>query len=95
MKPLSRVTTTTLMVLDALTQGDDYGFTIIQRTGLGSGTIYPILKRLEDAGWVTSHWEIPEPGGRPRRYYRIPAGAQTAVNELLKERGLTAMRARR
>jgi Predicted transcriptional regulators len=31
-------------------------------TGLPSGTIYPILRRLQDAGWVTADWERIGPG---------------------------------
>jgi PadR family transcriptional regulator PadR len=51
-----------------------YGFDIVDRTGLKSGTIYPILSRLEHAGWLESHWEILDPvtAGRPRRrLYRL------------------------
>src|SRR5208282_1432231 len=44
-------------------------------TGLPSGTIYPILARLERIGWVDSDWEDPDAHiaeGRPRRrYYRL------------------------
>ncbi|MGH3802500.1 MAG: hypothetical protein ACRDTD_20720, partial [Pseudonocardiaceae bacterium] len=34
-----------------------YGFELMQRTGLASGTLYPILTRLEAAGWLTGHFE--------------------------------------
>lgn len=34
------------------------------------GTVYPLLNRLRDAGWVTSRWRH-EDGQRPRRYYSI------------------------
>ncbi len=46
---------------------DIYGLSLCQRTGLPAGTIYPILVRLEQAGWVESYWEAPaahEPSGR-------------------------------
>jgi DNA-binding PadR family transcriptional regulator len=52
-----------------------YGLQLCAETGLPSGTIYPIVARLEQLGWVESRWE--EPGehiaeGRPRRrYYRL------------------------
>lgn len=43
-----------------------YGWEIMQLTGLGSGTVYPLLARLEGRGYLISRWE--EPGGRrPRR----------------------------
>ena len=41
---------------------------------LGEGTLYPLLYKLEDRGWVKGEWEQPD-GGRKRRVYRItPAG---------------------
>jgi len=56
---------------------------------LGSGTLYPILFRLDEANWVKSRWEAGDPRllGRPRRrYYRVtPLGAKSALaamNEL-------------
>jgi PadR family transcriptional regulator, regulatory protein PadR len=51
-----------------------YGLEICAVTGLPSGTIHPILARLENLGWVESDWEKidPKSEGRPRRrYYRI------------------------
>jgi PadR family transcriptional regulator, regulatory protein PadR len=53
-----------------------YGLELVEATGLPPGTIYPIMARLESAGWVSSHWEETgqEPKGRPRRrYYRLTA----------------------
>jgi PadR family transcriptional regulator, regulatory protein PadR len=34
------------------------------------GTVYPLLNRLRDAGWVTSCWKH-EADQRPRRYYSV------------------------
>ncbi|MGH8904652.1 MAG: PadR family transcriptional regulator, partial [Egibacteraceae bacterium] len=51
-----------------------YGLEIAREAGLQRGTLYPILNRLEHAGWVTSEWEAIDPsveGRRPRRYYRL------------------------
>ena len=53
-----------------------YGLELVEATGLPPGTIYPIMARLEIAGWVSSRWEEtgPEAKGRPRRrYYRLSA----------------------
>jgi DNA-binding PadR family transcriptional regulator len=59
-----------------------YGLEIGEAAGLPSGTVHPILARLEGAGWLESRWEEIEPSaaGRPaRRYYRFtPDGAQLA-----------------
>ncbi len=58
------------------------GAEIGKRTKLASGTLYPILLRLEDAGWLKSRWETEDPGllGRPRRrFYKVSAlGAKKA-----------------
>ena len=65
---------------------DRYGLQLMQDTGLPSGTLYPILARLERAGWVASQWEHIDPAaeGRPsRRYYRLTAdGAAAARREV-------------
>ena len=62
-----------------------YGLEIIERTGLPSGTVYPLLARLESEGWVTSCWEAGDPGARgPRkRFYEITVnGAESARTAL-------------
>jgi len=50
-----------------------WGFDLGKKADLRSGTIYPLLARLEDAGWVTTEWEeIKKSEGRPpRRYYQM------------------------
>ena len=51
-----------------------YGLQICEASGLASGTIHPILARLEGLGWLKSRWEEADPReqGRPRRrYYRL------------------------
>lgn len=62
------------------------GLDLIRATGLPSGTLYPLLERLQRAGWVEARWEELNPvaAGRPaRRYYRLTAeGAAAARSEL-------------
>jgi DNA-binding PadR family transcriptional regulator len=71
------MTTSVLRVVAALLAdpaAERYGLELMQDTGLPSGTLYPILVRLERAGWVESRWEDVDPvaEGRPvRRYYRL------------------------
>ncbi|MGW3400162.1 PadR family transcriptional regulator [Streptomyces zhihengii] len=73
-----RMTTPTRMVLQALhaAQQPLYGLEIAQATGLGTGTVYPILRRLEQHGRVHVTDETdPHPSRPPRRYYQLaPAG---------------------
>ncbi|GAA3136905.1 hypothetical protein GCM10010485_88440 [Streptosporangium carneum] len=75
----------TQLVLRALLDAparEMYGLEICAAAGLPSGTIHPILARLEGIGWLESRWEEAEPQerGRPRRrYYRFaPDGAERA-----------------
>ncbi|GIH07140.1 hypothetical protein Rhe02_52070 [Rhizocola hellebori] len=54
--------------------GEVYGLELGAVTGIRSGTLHPILARLETLGWVESRWEDIDPAevGRPRRrYYRL------------------------
>lgn len=81
-----RMTLQTQLVLRALLEDparQRYGLELCALAGLPSGTIYPILARLEQLGWVDSTWEDPavhEAAGRPRRrFYRITEdGAEQA-----------------
>jgi len=96
------MTQATLAVLRALsTHPTDamYGLQICAEAGLPSGTIHPILARLETAGWLDSSWEDIDPveQGRPRRrYYRLsPAGAARAHNALTRaDAAVAALRVR-
>ncbi len=86
-----RMTMATQLVLRSLLAdpvAELYGSEIGDAAGLMSGTVHPILARLESAGWVESRWEDvdPQAAGRPaRRYYRLTgAGAQSARTELAR-----------
>ncbi len=65
-----------------------YGLEISAAAELPSGTIHPILARLEQAGWLESRWEDVDPRekGRPRRrYYRFaPDGVALACTALAR-----------
>lgn len=66
---------TAALVLGAIESGDGYGFSVMEITGLPSGTVYPAMRRMERDGLIVSHWEeapVAEAGQRPpRRYYRL------------------------
>ena len=79
--------TTTLTLLAAIRDGDAYGLDLVDRTGLSSGTVYPVLGRLRRRGWIEGVWEDQvraDEEGRPRRkYYRLtPVGAEVLDEEL-------------
>jgi DNA-binding PadR family transcriptional regulator len=89
-----RLTRPTLMVLSAFLQdptAERYGLDLSLETGLPSGTLYPILVRLEACGWVESRWEDIDPmvERRPRRrYYRLTSdgsGQQSAALALREQ----------
>lgn len=89
---MPRMTLQTQLVLRALLEDpaqQRYGLELCELAGLPSGTIYPILARLEQVGWVDSRWEDPavhEKAGRPRRrFYRITQeGAEQAREALAR-----------
>lgn len=62
---------------------DRFGAEITQQTGIGSGGLYPVLARLETAGWLIGHWEdsihAARHGRPPRRYYRLTGEGESAA----------------
>ena len=84
------MTLQTLRVLNVLLEDPTeplWGFQISKHTRLAAGSLYPILARLERAGWLESEWEQADPSadGRPRRrYYRLTGlGVQQARQAVL------------
>ncbi len=65
-----------------------YGYDLMKASGLPSGTLYPMLSRLQDQGLVSSAWEPPggDGSGRPaRRYYWLTdEGIETGRQELAR-----------
>ena len=86
-----RLSSQTLKVLGALIScpSDELsGAEIGRRTKLASGTLYPILFRLEGVGWLQSRWEVEDPTvlGRPRRrFYRITRKGAKNVKEVVRD----------
>jgi PadR family transcriptional regulator, regulatory protein PadR len=86
-----KMTIPTQLVLETLLDdptAQRYGLEIGEAAGLRSGTVHPILARLEAYGWLTSRWEDIDAAaeGRPaRRYYKLTAaGAQAAPAALAR-----------
>lgn len=78
MENLGRVTPATTAVLEVLLSAERvWGLQIVKDAGKKAGTIYPILDRLESAGWIEGEWDTEETRKGPRRrYYRLVAGAR-------------------
>ncbi|WP_341240681.1 helix-turn-helix transcriptional regulator [uncultured Nocardioides sp.] len=92
-----RMTIPTQLVLRVLLEDprtERYGYELGEAAGLASGTVHPILSRLEGTRWVESRWEevdSAEAGRPPRRYYRLTAPGVEAARDALAR----AARARR
>ncbi len=71
-------------VLRVLADGTTYGYAIaaaLADRGLGplkGGTLYPLLKRLEEAGWVVTEWRAGD-GGPGRKYYALTAAGEVEL----------------
>jgi DNA-binding PadR family transcriptional regulator len=79
---------TAAMILQAVHVGYQYGFSVMEQTGLPSGTVYPALRRLERDGLIRSEWEkqgIADQEMRPpRKYYKVTRPGKAAVEWLYK-----------
>ena len=86
--PRLNLTYPTALVLQALSSGSHHGFDIMDATGLPSGTVYPILRRLDREGLVTSKWERQATAQReqrpPRRYYEVTAAGEAMLAQSLE-----------
>jgi PadR family transcriptional regulator PadR len=82
MGSVPRMTLPTQFVLEAFLSDprqELYGIEVSLAAGMPSGTVHPILARLEGVGWLESWWEDIDPRaeGRPmRRYYRLTGAGQ-------------------
>jgi PadR family transcriptional regulator, regulatory protein PadR len=93
-----RLTYPTTLVLQALLQGHHHGFDIMDATGLPSGTVYPILRRLDAESCVRSRWEKDGEARKeqrpPRRYYELTShGRHLATDAVERYRPLHAVTA--
>lgn len=77
-----------LCVLALLTQGDFYGYEMVENISeyinISEGTIYPLLRRFRTEGYVTTYLQESQEGP-PRKYYKITQEGITAYQDLTKE----------
>ena len=78
-----RLSHTSAMILHAIGTGHIYGYTVMEVTGLPSGTVYPALRRMERDKLIRSQWErqsIADAEQRPpRKYYRLTRSGEIAL----------------
>ena len=79
---------TAAMILQAIHTGQVYGFSVMEMTGLPSGTVYPAMRRLERDGLIVSKWEqqsIADAEQRPpRKYYRLTRPGKSTLDAVYK-----------
>ena len=85
---------TAAVILQAIQAGDGYGFSVMEMTGLPSGTVYPAMRRMERDGLIRSQWErqsIADAGQRPpRKYYRLTRSGMSTLEASHKRYPLLA-----
>jgi PadR family transcriptional regulator PadR len=78
-----RLTHITALILQAIDAGFVYGFSIMDMTGLPSGTVYPAMRRMEEDQLIRSRWERQAIADReqrpPRKYYQLTNTGRTAL----------------
>ena len=78
-----RLTHITALILQAIDSGFVYGFSIMEMTGLPSGTIYPAMRRMEEDELIRSRWERQAIADReqrpPRKYYQLTSAGNAAL----------------
>lgn len=83
-----RLSRQTLAILDALLVRPaqwSHGYSLSQLTRISSGTLYPILMRLEKLGWLETRWEDARvPGRPPRHLYRLTGNGREWAREELR-----------
>lgn len=90
----TRLSHTAAMILQAVDAGYIYGFSIMEMTGLPSGTVYPAMRRLERDDLIRSQWEqqsIADAEQRPqRKYYKLTRAGKVTLEASRKRYPLLA-----
>src|ERR671910_2395488 len=85
MRRLTRTATATLLAFLEAPRSWRYGYDLMKVTDLTSGTLYPLLARLSEDGWLESRWEESElPGKPPRQLYRLTATGRIQARHALE-----------
>ena len=93
MKRLTRATSRTLSAFLEAPRSWHYGYDLMKIADLSSGTLYPLLARLTEDGWLESRWEESEFRGKPRRQlYRLTATGRIRARDALKRAQVSWLR---
>jgi PadR family transcriptional regulator, regulatory protein PadR len=84
----AKLSHTAALILQAIHAGHVYGFSVMETTGLPSGTVYPALRRLERDELILSRWErqsIADAEQRPlRKYYKVTRNGRATLDVMYK-----------
>jgi PadR family transcriptional regulator PadR len=90
----AKLSHTAAIILQAIHAGHGYGFSVMEMTGLPSGTVYPAMRRLERDSLIRSSWEsqsIADAGQRPpRKYYKLTRSGKATLEASHKRYPLLA-----
>lgn len=78
-----------MVVLKLISEKNTYGYQILKELenegegffDLKEGTLYPVLYRLEDQGWIESSWQAAEGRTAPKKYYKITEKGKAVLTE--------------
>ena len=77
-----------MCVLALLSGGDNYAYEIASRmadaVGMGEGTVYPLMRRMQNDGLVTTYL-VESPSGPPRKYYKITRTGAVALKSQVED----------
>jgi len=94
MRDEAKLTHTATMILQAVATGHAYGLSVMEATGLPSGTVYPAMRRLEEAKLIRSSWEPQKTADAekrpPRKYYKLTARGKERLEAAQKRYPLLA-----
>lgn len=79
-----------LVLLRLLVERPKYGYELVRalqegdEVAIKEGTVYPVLYRLEDRGWIAPEWQAPT-RGVPRKYYQLTTAGRQRLEALQEE----------
>ena len=92
---ISRQTLSVLSHLAAAPVEWRYGYDLCKATGLKSGTLYPLLIRLHEQGYLEAEWRAPQVEGRPPRHaYRLTSAGRALAEDAKAVEARPALRPR-
>jgi PadR family transcriptional regulator PadR len=84
----AKLSHTAALILKAVSAGYIYGFSVMEMTGLPSGTVYPAMRRLERDGLIQSKWEAENIAANeqrpPRKYYKLTRSGKSTLEASLR-----------